>query len=122
MAFGLQRTGRIITAAALLIAIVFASFLTSSATNIKQLGFGVTVAILLRGLTALVIQLRAQLPLRLSQRRDPVLDRPQLLFDERLLAQCGQRTLISLLQTAPDLLEGESQRLALFDEGESLDA
>ncbi len=47
VAFGLQRTGRIITAAALLIAIVFASFLTSSATNIKQLGFGVTVAILL---------------------------------------------------------------------------
>ena len=47
VAFGLQRTGRIITAAALLIAIVFASFLSSSATNIKQLGFGVTVAILL---------------------------------------------------------------------------
>lgn len=47
VAFGLQRTGRIITAAALLIAIVFAAFLTSSATNIKQLGFGVTVAILL---------------------------------------------------------------------------
>ena len=47
VAFGLQRTGRIVTAAALLIAIVFASFLTSSATNIKQLGFGVTVAILL---------------------------------------------------------------------------
>jgi RND superfamily putative drug exporter len=47
VAFGLQRTGRIITAAALLIAIVFASFLTSSATNIKQLGFGVTLAILL---------------------------------------------------------------------------
>lgn len=47
VAFGLQRTGRIVTAAALLIAIVFAAFLTSSATNIKQLGFGVTVAILL---------------------------------------------------------------------------
>lgn len=47
VAMGLQRTGRIITAAALLIAIVFASFLTSGATNIKQLGFGVTVAILL---------------------------------------------------------------------------
>ncbi|MGI9197687.1 MAG: MMPL family transporter, partial [Candidatus Nanopelagicales bacterium] len=47
VAFGLQRTGRIITAAALLIAIVFASFLASSATNIKQLGLGVTVAILL---------------------------------------------------------------------------
>ena len=47
VAFGLQRTGRIVTAAALLIAIVFASFLTSSATNIKQLGLGVTVAILL---------------------------------------------------------------------------
>lgn len=47
VAFGLQRTGRIITAAALLIAIVFAAFLSSSATNIKQLGFGVTFAILL---------------------------------------------------------------------------
>jgi RND superfamily putative drug exporter len=47
VAFGLQRTGRIITAAALLIAIVFAAFLTSSATNIKQLGFGVALAILL---------------------------------------------------------------------------
>lgn len=47
VALGLQRTGRIVTAAALLIAIVFASFLTSGATNIKQLGFGVTVAILL---------------------------------------------------------------------------
>ena len=47
VAFGLQRTGRIITAAAVLIAIVFASFMTSGATNIKQLGLGVTVAILL---------------------------------------------------------------------------
>ena len=47
VAFGLQRTGRIVTAAALLIAIVFAAFMTSGATNIKQLGFGVTVAILL---------------------------------------------------------------------------
>jgi RND superfamily putative drug exporter len=46
VAFGLQRTGRIITAAALLIAIVFASFLSSGVTNIKQLGFGVTFAIL----------------------------------------------------------------------------
>jgi len=47
VAFGLQRTGRIITAAALLIAIVFASFLSSGVTNIKQLGFGVTFAILI---------------------------------------------------------------------------
>jgi RND superfamily putative drug exporter len=47
VALGLQRTGRIITAAALMIAIVFAAFLTSGVTNIKQLGFGVTFAILL---------------------------------------------------------------------------
>jgi RND superfamily putative drug exporter len=46
VAFGLQRTGRIVTAAALLIAIVFAAFLTSGVTNIKQLGFGVAFAIL----------------------------------------------------------------------------
>ena len=47
VAFGLQRTGRIVTAAAVLIAIVFASFLSSSVTNIKSLGFGVAFAIIL---------------------------------------------------------------------------
>jgi RND superfamily putative drug exporter len=47
VAFGLQRTGRIITAAALLIAIVFAAFLSSGVTSIKQLGFGAAFAILL---------------------------------------------------------------------------
>ena len=38
VAFGLQRTGRIITAAALLIAIVFAAFLSSGITSIKPTG------------------------------------------------------------------------------------
>ncbi|MGL5811565.1 MAG: MMPL family transporter [Nocardioides sp.] len=47
VAFGLQRSGRIITAAALLLAIVFASFVSSGVTSIKQLGFGIAFAILL---------------------------------------------------------------------------
>ncbi len=47
VAFGLQRSAGIITAAALLLAVVFASFLTCTVTNIKILGLGVTVAILL---------------------------------------------------------------------------
>ncbi|MEI8222803.1 MAG: MMPL family transporter, partial [Actinomycetes bacterium] len=37
---------RIITAAAMLLAIVFAAFLTSGVTSIKTLGFGVAFAIL----------------------------------------------------------------------------
>lgn len=44
---GLQKSGRIITAAALLIAIVFACFITSGVTSIKMLGFGIAFAILL---------------------------------------------------------------------------
>ncbi len=44
---GLQRSGRIITAAALLLAVVFAAFVTSGVTSIKQLGLGVAFAILL---------------------------------------------------------------------------
>lgn len=44
---GLQKSGRIITAAAVLIAIVFACFLTSGVTSIKMLGLGVSFAILL---------------------------------------------------------------------------
>ncbi len=47
VALGLQRSGRIITAAALLLAVVFASFVTSGVTSIKQLGFGVAFAIVL---------------------------------------------------------------------------
>jgi RND superfamily putative drug exporter len=47
VATGLQRSARIITAAALLLAVVFAAFLTSGVTNIKTLGFGVAFAVLL---------------------------------------------------------------------------
>ena len=47
VARGLQRSAGIITAAALLLAVVFAAFITSSVTNIKMLGVAVTVAVLL---------------------------------------------------------------------------
>ena len=47
VATGLQRSARIITAAALLLAIVFSAFITSGVTNIKTLGFGVAFAIIL---------------------------------------------------------------------------
>lgn len=47
VAVGLQRSARIITAAALLLAIVFATFMTSGVTSIKMLGFGVSLAVLL---------------------------------------------------------------------------
>ena len=47
VAVGLQRSDGIITAAALLIAVVFTAFLPSTLTNIKIMGLGVTVAILI---------------------------------------------------------------------------
>ena len=47
VALGLQRSGRIITAAAALLAIVFVAFISSGVTNIKQLGLGVAFAIVL---------------------------------------------------------------------------
>jgi RND superfamily putative drug exporter len=47
VATGLQRSARVITAAALLLAIAFAAFITSGVTNIKILGFGVAFAVLL---------------------------------------------------------------------------
>jgi putative drug exporter of the RND superfamily len=46
VAIGLQRSARIITAAAGLLAIVFASFMLSGVTSIKMLGFGVAFAII----------------------------------------------------------------------------
>jgi len=47
VATGLQRSARIITAAAGLLAIVFSSFMLSGVTSIKMLGFGVAFAIVL---------------------------------------------------------------------------
>ncbi len=43
---GLQRTGRIITSAALLIVVVFAGFATGEVLMIKQLGFGLALAVI----------------------------------------------------------------------------
>lgn len=45
--FGLQRSARIITAAALLLATVFGIFVISGVTSIKMMGFGIAFAILL---------------------------------------------------------------------------
>jgi RND superfamily putative drug exporter len=47
VATGLQRSARIISAAAVLLAIVFASFITSGVTLVKMMGFGVAFAIIL---------------------------------------------------------------------------
>ena len=47
VAIGLQKSARIITAAAMLLAVVFATFLISGVTMIKMLGFGVAFAILI---------------------------------------------------------------------------
>jgi RND superfamily putative drug exporter len=46
VAIGLERTGRLVTAAALLLAIVFAAFATSSVTFIKLFGIGLGMAVL----------------------------------------------------------------------------
>jgi RND superfamily putative drug exporter len=47
VAFGLERTGRIVTAAALLISVVFIAFATSDITFIKLFGVGLTLAVLI---------------------------------------------------------------------------
>ncbi len=47
VAFGLQKSARIVTAAALILAVVFAAFVISGVTSIKILGLGVAFAILL---------------------------------------------------------------------------
>jgi RND superfamily putative drug exporter len=47
VAFGLERTGRIVTAAALLISVVFMAFATSDITFIKLFGIGLTLAVLI---------------------------------------------------------------------------
>lgn len=47
VAVGLQRTGRIVTVAALLLSVVFLAFATSQVTLIKMLGLGVALAVLM---------------------------------------------------------------------------
>jgi uncharacterized membrane protein YdfJ with MMPL/SSD domain len=47
VAIGLERTGRIVTAAALLLSIAIGAFVTSQIIFIKELGFGVAIAVLI---------------------------------------------------------------------------
>ena len=47
VALGLQRSGRIITSAALLVVVVAASFVTADVVLIKALGFGIALAVFL---------------------------------------------------------------------------
>ena len=47
VALGLQRSGRIITAAALILAVTFGAFASSGVSIMKMLGLGIAVAILL---------------------------------------------------------------------------
>lgn len=47
VALGLQRSGRIITAAAWILAVVFAAFITSGVSSMKLMGFGIAFAVLL---------------------------------------------------------------------------
>src|SRR5207248_6063766 len=47
VAVGLERTGRIVTAAALLMSVVFLAFATSQVTFIKLFGIGLALAILM---------------------------------------------------------------------------
>ena len=47
VALGLQRSGRIITAAAAILAFVFGAFVSSDVTSVKMMGFGIAFAILL---------------------------------------------------------------------------
>ena len=47
VAYGLQRSGRIITSAALLVVVVTASFVTADVVLIKALGFGIALAVFL---------------------------------------------------------------------------
>ena len=47
MAVGLQRTGRIVTAAALLLCIAIGAFATSQIVFVKQVGIGTALAVLI---------------------------------------------------------------------------
>ena len=47
VAIGLERTGRIVTAAALLFAVAIGAFITSQLVFIKELGFGAALTVLL---------------------------------------------------------------------------
>ncbi|HET7093422.1 MAG TPA: MMPL family transporter, partial [Thermomicrobiales bacterium] len=47
VAAGMQRSGRIITSAALLVVVVTASFVSADVVLIKALGFGIALAVLL---------------------------------------------------------------------------
>jgi RND superfamily putative drug exporter len=61
VAFGVERTGRVITGAAIMMVAVFAAFATSSLAIVSQLGLGLTVAILMDATVVRLVLLPALL-------------------------------------------------------------
>jgi RND superfamily putative drug exporter len=63
VARGLQHTGRIITSAALLLAIVFAGFLTAGFVPVKAIGLGLTLAVALDATVVRLVMVPATMTL-----------------------------------------------------------
>jgi RND superfamily putative drug exporter len=82
VAEGLQRTGRIVTAAALLIAVVFAGFISGGFVPIKSIGLGLVLAV---GLDATIVRmLTVPATMTLLGRRNWWLPRPLRRVHDRL--------------------------------------
>jgi RND superfamily putative drug exporter len=60
---GLERTGRIVTAAAIIMVAAFAGFLVGSITALQQFGFGLAVAILIDATIVRAVLLPASMKL-----------------------------------------------------------
>jgi putative drug exporter of the RND superfamily len=82
IALGLTRSGRIITAAAVLIAIVFLSFLLSGVTYLKTLGLGLSLAVVMDATLVRVVLVPAFM--RLAGRWNWWSPRPLRLLHDRL--------------------------------------
>jgi RND superfamily putative drug exporter len=93
VAVGLERTGRIVTAAAVLIAVVFAAFSTGSVSFMKMFGIGMTLAVLVDAFVVRTTLVPAFM--RLAGRANWWAPRPLRRFHDRFgfaeHAEAGQR-------------------------------
>jgi RND superfamily putative drug exporter len=100
VAEGVQRTGRIVTAAALLIAVVFAGFITGGFAPIKAIGLGLMLAVVLDA--TIVRMLLVPATMTLLGRRNWWLPRPLRRVHDRLaLSESPQPPAVAAVATAP---------------------
>src|SRR5205807_127654 len=108
--FGLARTARVVVGAAAIMAGVFLSFTTAEVTTIRQLGFGLAIAVVIDATVVRLVLLPAALRVAAAPRRSRSAAERCGLGAERRLTRCCIHPAVPASPTAPSAMRSFDPR------------